>query len=327
MTGPVHRREPCTGRRLRRSFAHVPGRRSVAPALRFVSIRSRKCPRDSIPPHRRRCLPRDNPGDWNGLVRWLRRSRRGQRRGRQMVRQGWQSNLQGRKREGRFLQLQRLRPLFSELFAMPWARRPRLDLCAVASRVSATTELWGLSRRRGERQEGCFELVKPGDAVARRKPERDVLPRRDFHLSACTLGWRDRTRTSGGSRAETGGVQQSGRRVHGVMRAMRWTIVALEIGCVLLPRAAGAQQPGLGGAVELVDPKVLRVCADPNNLPFSNEAKEGFENKIAALVGEKLGKPVAYTYYPQVIGFVRATLHAFRCAVVMGGSGGDDLVQ
>jgi quinoprotein dehydrogenase-associated probable ABC transporter substrate-binding protein len=111
------------------------------------------------------------------------------------------------------------------------------------------------------------------------------------------------------------------------MRAMRWTIVALEIGCVLLPRAAGAQQPGLGGAVELVDPKVLRVCADPNNLPFSNEANEGFENKIAALVGEKLGKPVAYTYYPQVIGFVRVTLNAFRCDVVIGDSEGDDLVQ
>ena len=104
-------------------------------------------------------------------------------------------------------------------------------------------------------------------------------------------------------------------------------IAVLVVGCMLIARAANAQQPGLGGAVELVDPKVLRVCADPNNLPFSNEANEGFENKIAALVGEKLGKPVAYTYYPQVIGFVRSTLNAFRCDVIIGDSEGDDLVQ
>jgi quinoprotein dehydrogenase-associated probable ABC transporter substrate-binding protein len=104
-------------------------------------------------------------------------------------------------------------------------------------------------------------------------------------------------------------------------------IAAVAVGCMLISRAADAQQPGLGGAVELVDPKVLRVCADPNNLPFSNEANEGFENKIAALIGEKLGKPVAFTYYPQVIGFVRVTLNAFRCDVIIGDSEGDDLVQ
>src|SRR5258707_738141 len=111
------------------------------------------------------------------------------------------------------------------------------------------------------------------------------------------------------------------------MSAMRWTLATLTIGCMLLARPTGAQQPGLGGAVELVDPKVLRVCADPSNLPFSNEASEGFENKIASLIGEKLGKPIAYTYYPQVIGFVRSTLNAFRCDVIIGDSEGDDLVQ
>jgi quinoprotein dehydrogenase-associated probable ABC transporter substrate-binding protein len=108
---------------------------------------------------------------------------------------------------------------------------------------------------------------------------------------------------------------------------MRRILAALAIGCIPLAPPALAQQPGLGGAVELVDPKVLRVCADPSNLPFSNEANEGFENKIAALIGEKLGKPVAYTYYPQVIGFVRSTLNAFRCDVIIGDSEGDDLVQ
>ena len=55
---------------------------------------------------------------------------------------------------------------------------------------------------------------------------------------------------------------------------------------------------------------MLRVCADPHNLPFSNEAGEGFENKIAELLAEELGRPVAYTWYPQSIGFVRNTLGA-----------------
>jgi quinoprotein dehydrogenase-associated probable ABC transporter substrate-binding protein len=91
--------------------------------------------------------------------------------------------------------------------------------------------------------------------------------------------------------------------------------------------AAQAQAPGLGGSVELVDPKVFRVCADPRNLPFSDEAQEGFENKIAALLASKLNEPVSYTYYPQVIGFVRNTLNALRCDVVMGVSVGYEMVQ
>ena len=95
-----------------------------------------------------------------------------------------------------------------------------------------------------------------------------------------------------------------------------------------LPAAgAHAQAPGLGASIELVDPHTLRVCADPRDLPFSNQAREGFENKIAALLGEKLGRPVAYTYFPQVIGFYRNTLNAFHCDVVMGVAQGDDIVQ
>ncbi len=88
-----------------------------------------------------------------------------------------------------------------------------------------------------------------------------------------------------------------------------------------------AQAPGLGAAVELVDPKVFRVCADPRSLPFSNEAGEGFENKLAVLLAGKLGKTVAYTWFPRVTGFVRLTLNAFKCDVIMGDVQGDDLVQ
>jgi mxaJ protein len=62
----------------------------------------------------------------------------------------------------------------------------------------------------------------------------------------------------------------------------------------------------------------LRVCADPNNLPFSNDHAQGFENKLAALIGGELGWPVRYTWWAQRRGFVRNTLGAHRCDVVMG---------
>jgi quinoprotein dehydrogenase-associated probable ABC transporter substrate-binding protein len=71
----------------------------------------------------------------------------------------------------------------------------------------------------------------------------------------------------------------------------------------------------------------LRVCADPANMPFSNEAGEGFENKLAELFSEKLGVPVIYTWFPQATGFVRQTLAARRCDIVMGWAQGGELVQ
>jgi quinoprotein dehydrogenase-associated probable ABC transporter substrate-binding protein len=80
-------------------------------------------------------------------------------------------------------------------------------------------------------------------------------------------------------------------------------------------------------SIELVDPKVLRVCADPRNLPFSNEKGEGFENKLAELFAEKLQKKLDYMYFPQATGFVRVTLGSHRCDVIMGFPQGDDLAQ
>jgi quinoprotein dehydrogenase-associated probable ABC transporter substrate-binding protein len=96
---------------------------------------------------------------------------------------------------------------------------------------------------------------------------------------------------------------------------------------VFFEAATAAAQTGDEGSIELVDPKVLRVCADPRNLPFSNEAGEGFENKIAALLARKLGKTLAFEYYPGATGFVRNTLNAHRCDVMMGMPQGDDIVQ
>ena len=86
-----------------------------------------------------------------------------------------------------------------------------------------------------------------------------------------------------------------------------------------------AQRPEL--SIELIDPKVLRVCADPNNMPFSTDKAEGFENKLAELLAEKLGKGLSYSWYPQATGFVRNTLAAHKCDVIMGIPQGDDLVQ
>jgi quinoprotein dehydrogenase-associated probable ABC transporter substrate-binding protein len=80
-------------------------------------------------------------------------------------------------------------------------------------------------------------------------------------------------------------------------------------------------------SLELIDPKVLRVCADPHNLPFSTEKGEGFENKLAELFADKLGRGLAYAWYPQATGFVRNTLAAHRCDVIMGAPQGDDLIQ
>jgi quinoprotein dehydrogenase-associated probable ABC transporter substrate-binding protein len=80
-------------------------------------------------------------------------------------------------------------------------------------------------------------------------------------------------------------------------------------------------------SIELIDPQVLRVCADPRNMPFSNEKGEGFENKLAELLAAKLQKKLDYVFFPQATGFVRMTLGAHRCDVIMGFPQGDDIAQ
>jgi mxaJ protein len=62
----------------------------------------------------------------------------------------------------------------------------------------------------------------------------------------------------------------------------------------------------------------LRVCADGNNMPFSNQRGEGFENKLAQLIANDLGAELSYVWAPQRRGFIRNTLNANRCDVVMG---------
>ena len=110
----------------------------------------------------------------------------------------------------------------------------------------------------------------------------------------------------------------------------RWLLISLlAIVAALIDREVSRAQTAEDTdlSMELVDPKVLRVCADPRNLPFSNEKGEGFENKLAEFFAEKLQRKLSYMYFPQAAGFVRMTLAAHRCDVIMGFPQGDDLVQ
>lgn len=62
----------------------------------------------------------------------------------------------------------------------------------------------------------------------------------------------------------------------------------------------------------------LRVCSDPNNLPFSNEKQEGFENKIAELIAREMNLKLEYTWWAQRRGFVRNTLRSDLCDLIVG---------
>lgn len=73
-------------------------------------------------------------------------------------------------------------------------------------------------------------------------------------------------------------------------------------------------------------PRVLRVCADPNNLPFSNMREEGLENRLARVLADDLHATVRYTWWAQRRGFVRHTLGAGACDVIMGVPAGFDPV-
>ncbi|HEX6925424.1 MAG TPA: substrate-binding domain-containing protein [Longimicrobiaceae bacterium] len=64
--------------------------------------------------------------------------------------------------------------------------------------------------------------------------------------------------------------------------------------------------------------RTLRVCADPNNLPFSNQRGEGFENRLAELLAREMGAELRYTWWAQRRGFIRNTLRAGECDLVMG---------
>ena len=90
--------------------------------------------------------------------------------------------------------------------------------------------------------------------------------------------------------------------------------------------AAGAAGSGQAQTSDLVSKSALRVCADPAADPMSMKDGSGYENRLAELFAEKLGRPVSYTWFPMATGFIRQTLKAGRCDVVMGYAQGHELV-
>jgi mxaJ protein len=88
------------------------------------------------------------------------------------------------------------------------------------------------------------------------------------------------------------------------------TAFAQDDCCIPKPDAPAANGPPLK--------RVLRITSDPNNLPFSNERREGFENKIAELLARELDANIEYSWRAQRRGFFRETLKENRCDVVLG---------
>src|SRR5262245_32040297 len=91
--------------------------------------------------------------------------------------------------------------------------------------------------------------------------------------------------------------------------ASRWPLLVVALVAALSLAALARRVPA---------PALLRVCADPNNLPFPNNRAEGFENELAKLVARDLGRTVRYAWWPQRRSFIRTTLRAGVCDVVMG---------
>ena len=102
------------------------------------------------------------------------------------------------------------------------------------------------------------------------------------------------------------------------MRIRAATVLALVVGATGAMQLHAAKSADEAGGV-------LRVCADPDNLPLSNERGEGYENRIAARLAQDLHQRVEYTFFPQRMGFVRNTLRQrdtttqqYKCDLIVG---------
>ena len=105
------------------------------------------------------------------------------------------------------------------------------------------------------------------------------------------------------------------------MKNIAAATLIIGIGSFALPGFA-ADAP----TADLVNRQQLRVCSDPSDLPFSNEKGEGFENKIAGIIADELKLPLVYTWYPKSMGFIRLTLAAKKCDLIIGWGQGDEMV-
>ncbi len=107
------------------------------------------------------------------------------------------------------------------------------------------------------------------------------------------------------------------------MKSPAWTakVWPVVLSLMLSAGAVSAQ------TADLVSSTAFRVCADPANLPLSGRETKGFENEIAELLAERLDRPLETTWFPMGPGFIRKTLRAGVCDVVIGYAQGDELVQ
>jgi quinoprotein dehydrogenase-associated probable ABC transporter substrate-binding protein len=97
---------------------------------------------------------------------------------------------------------------------------------------------------------------------------------------------------------------------------MKRLLLALCVGgLAALPSISFAAD---GNLTDSVNRKVLRVCSIPENMPYSNDKGEGFENKIAEIIAQELKRPIQYTWYPGGYGLIRRTLAAKKCDLVLG---------
>lgn len=98
-------------------------------------------------------------------------------------------------------------------------------------------------------------------------------------------------------------------------------VLAAVIGLMTIGAAPASAQ-----LTDLVSESAFRVCADPANMPMSSETGEGFENEIAEHFAEALDRELQYTWFPMALGFLRNTLLAYRCDVIIGYAQGDEMV-
>tara|TARA_B110000444_G_scaffold251855_1_gene280332 strand:+ start:81 stop:938 length:858 start_codon:yes stop_codon:yes gene_type:complete len=108
------------------------------------------------------------------------------------------------------------------------------------------------------------------------------------------------------------------------------TIRAFLLLAISFPAYSGGVDTDIGRpgqAMRVPKDNEFKVCADPNNLPFSNENQEGFENKIAAVLAKDLKKDLSFQFWPDRFGFIRNTLNARRCDVLIGTSAAVDMVK
>lgn len=113
--------------------------------------------------------------------------------------------------------------------------------------------------------------------------------------------------------------------------------MSVLLGGVVVSNVLAAEMPdippinpdeGRIGEIRRVDdPTQFKVCADPDNMPYSNSKQEGFEDKIAEVLAKELGKKLSYQYAYYRQGFLRNTLNANRCDYVMSTTSDNDSMR